>query len=85
MCDSSRYLLRRGRGILARFDKINCPVLLTGSEDDNVLGAEATGLIAEKLKGHEGFEMFIYEGYGHAAYDLAPDYKDRMQKFLMSE
>ncbi len=72
----------KGFDVLDDLHKIKCPVLLIGSEDDNVLGAETTKQIAEKLEGHRVFEYFMYDGYGHAAYDMAPDYKDRMQAFL---
>lgn len=72
----------KGFDVLDDLDRIECPVLLLGSEDDNVLGAEASEQIAERLESHEGFEMHMYNGYGHAAYDLAPDYKERMYNFL---
>ena len=61
---------------------IHCPVLAIGSRDDNVLGAKGTEEIAEQLSGHTEFEQFMYDGYGHAAYDLAPDYKNRIEAFL---
>ena len=75
----------KGFDVLDDLDRIECPVLLLGAEDDNVLGPEASREIAEKLEGHPGFEMYMYDGYGHAAYDMAPDYRERMQKFFESE
>jgi len=27
----------------------------------------------------------MYDGYGHASYDTAPDYKDRILRFLIQE
>ena len=27
----------------------------------------------------------MYDGYGHAVYDLAPDYRERMREFLIPE
>ena len=65
-------------------DKIACPVLAIGSSDDRVLGAEGTLQIAGRLGGRPGFETFMYDGYGHAAYDTAPDYRERMLQFLTS-
>ena len=65
------------RGDLA---KIQCPVLILGSEDDKVLGPDASELLAEVLKDHA--ELYIYKGHGHAAYDTAPDYKERIKAFL---
>ena len=38
--------------------------------------------IEEVMKDHPGFEIYMYDGYGHAAYDMAPDYKERILEFL---
>jgi pimeloyl-ACP methyl ester carboxylesterase len=62
--------------------KIACPVLCLGSRDDCVIGAEASDEIAQSLGGRDDFELYLYDGYGHAAYDTAPDYKERMRAFL---
>ena len=64
--------------------KIACPVLVIGSKDDKVLGGEASVKIFESLKDKPGCELFMYDGYGHAAYDTAPDYRERMLKFFLS-
>ena len=64
-----------------RLPKIACPALVIGSADDRVLGAEAAGKIAERL----GCELYMYDGYGHAAYDTAPDYKNRILRFLLRD
>ncbi len=63
---------------------ITCPVLVLGSKDDNCLGPDASSQLAELLKKHTECELYLYEGYGHAAYDTAPDYKDRILQFLKS-
>ena len=68
--------------VTADLQKIACPVLLVGSEDDRVLGAEATREIADRLRGHKDFETHMYRGYGHAVYDTAPDFGERMKRFL---
>ena len=62
--------------------KIACPVLVIGDNTDRVLGAGATIEIGEFLKDHSGFEMYLYDGYGHAVYDTAPDFKERILCFL---
>ena len=64
---------------------INCPVLVLASKDDQVVGADAAAQIAEQLQDRPNFELYMYDGYGHAAYDTAPDYKERMLQFLLSE
>ena len=64
-------------------EKIACPVFVIGSMDDQVLGAAATERIAEHLSKRPDFALYMYEGYGHAAYDTAPDYKERILRFLI--
>ena len=41
--------------------------------------------MAERLTGRPDFELAMYDGYGHAAYDTAPDYTERVRNFLLSE
>lgn len=72
----------KGFDVTDRLRNIACPVLVIGSEDDCVLGAEASVEIVEELKGRPDCELYMYDGYGHAAYDLAPDYRERMLRFL---
>lgn len=72
----------KGFDVSDELEKLSCPVLLIGSTDDHVLGADATEQIAERLEGRPGFELYMYDGYGHAAYDTAPDYKERVLAFL---
>ena len=62
--------------------KLTCPVLAIGSKDDAVLGGGAIPQIAECLKEKPDFECYLYEGFGHAAYDIAPDYKERLLRFF---
>ena len=38
--------------------------------------------LIDALKDNPGLQSYIYEGFGHAAYDLAPDYKERMLEFF---
>lgn len=67
-----------GYDIYAELDRISCPVLVIGDKDDKVLGGAASVEIAEKL----GCELYMYDGYGHAVYDEAPDYKQRLMDFF---
>ena len=73
----------KGFDITDSLEKITCQVLIVGSADDRVLGAEASSLIAEKLKNSRHCELFMYDGCGHAVYDTAPDFKERMLRFLL--
>ena len=62
----------------SELSKIKCPVLVTGSDDDAVLGAEASREIARIL----GCQIHMYKDYGHDCYDTAPDYKERLYQFF---
>ena len=65
--------------------EIKCPVLAIGDSDDRVLGASSTPQIAELQKSNPDFEMFMYSGMGHAVYDTAPDYANRLFAFFSKE
>jgi len=62
--------------------KIRCPVLAVGDYEDAVLDSDATMEIAEKLDERPDFRLYLYVGYGHAAYDTAPDYRERILRFF---
>ena len=62
--------------------KIQCPVLAIGVFEDSVLDSDATMEIAEKLDDSPNFRLYMYTGYGHAAFDTAPDYRQRILRFF---
>jgi pimeloyl-ACP methyl ester carboxylesterase len=84
--DLTRFIIlaegTRGFDVTGALDKIQCPVLTIGVFEDRVLDADATMEIAEKLDARPDFRLYMYVGYGHAAYDTAPDYKERILRFL---
>lgn len=59
-------------------DKIKCPVLVLGGKKDKVVTGEASQEIAEKLN----CEIHMYDDLGHAAYDEAKDFSQRILDFL---
>ncbi|MBO6041309.1 MAG: alpha/beta hydrolase, partial [Oscillospiraceae bacterium] len=65
-------------------DRIQCPVLALGVYEDAVLDSDATMEIAEKLDDRPDFRLYLYVGYGHAAFDTAPDYRQRILSFFES-
>ena len=87
--DLKRFIIlaegTRGFNITEELKNIQCPVLIIGVYEDAVLDADATMEIAEILDGKEGFQLYMYIGFGHAAYDTAPDYRERMMHFLLKE
>ena len=70
---------------LDRLGSIACPVLVIGSRDDRVVGGGASLEIAEHLMPQPDHVLFLYDSYGHAAYDTAPDYRERMLRFLVPQ
>ena len=71
-----------GFDVLDRLPEIECPFLAIGSADDAVLGADALKQIVSKMEGKQNFSWYEYDGYGHAAFDMAPDYRQRLFDFF---
>jgi len=63
-------------------ERIQCPVLAIGAFEDSILDSDATMEIAVKLDHDPDFRLYMYTGYGHAAFDTAPDYKQRILRFF---
>ncbi len=61
-----------------RLGEITAPTFVIGEATDKVLTGKASFDIAEKL----GCECFMYSGFGHAVFDEAPDYKEKLLEFL---
>lgn len=59
-------------------DKIRCPVLVIGGRKDRVVSGEASEEIAAKL----GCPIWMYDHLGHAAYEEARDFNERVYSFL---
>ena len=72
----------KGFDVVSELDRIRCPVMAVGVFDDAVLGADATMEIAVNLDFRGDFRLYMYTGYGHAAYDTAPDYRQRILRFF---
>ena len=66
----------------ARIGAIRCPLFAAGSVDDGVFGPGAVRGIIEAFAARPGFSYHVYEGFGHAAYDTAPDFRDRLYAFF---
>ena len=60
--------------------KIKCPILAVGAGLDKIFGTDAAPQIA-RLAGTFA-SSYIYPNYGHAVYDEAPDYVDRIYEFF---
>ena len=70
--------------VVDELKKVRCPVMAVGNFEDSVLDSDATMEIAEKLDVRPDFRLYMYTGYGHAAFDTAPDYRERILRFFES-
>nr|WP_316614411.1 alpha/beta hydrolase [uncultured Ruminococcus sp.] len=80
--DIRRFIIQTqaldGFDITGELSKIQCPVLVIGSEGDQVLSPSQSRYIAEALNA----ELYMYGNeWGHCVFDEAPDYKQRMLDF----
>ena len=84
--DLKRFIIlaegTKGFDVVSELDRIQCPVLAIGVFEDGVLDSDATMEIAEKLDCRPDFRLYLYTGYGHAAFDTAPDYRQRILNFF---
>jgi len=62
-------------------EKIQCPVFIIGGTKDKVVTGEASQEIAKKLD----CEIYMYEKLGHAAYEEASDFNERVFAFLKKQ
>ena len=59
-------------------DKIQCPVLVMGGKEDKIVTGKASEEMAEKL----GCQIYMYEKMGHAIYEEARDFNQKVYDFL---
>ena len=73
----------RGFDVTRDMDKIECPILAINDKEDQVLGEEAVKTMEQTMSRCKDGAFYLYDGYGHAVYDTAPDFKERMLQFFM--
>lgn len=81
--DFSRFLIQAksciNHNAYSELDKIACPTLVIGGDCDKIVGVDASRELADKIK---MCELFIYNGLGHAAYEEAKDFHNRVLGYL---
>ena len=81
--DYSRFLIQAASCVqhntYEKLENIVCPTLIIGGEDDKIVGIAASIELADKIKDSE---LFIYKGLGHAVYEEAKDFNNRVMSFL---
>ena len=59
--------------------RIACPTLILGGEEDRIVGPKASG---ELFEGIPKSRLFLYPDLGHAVYEEAKDFNERVFGFL---
>lgn len=81
--DYSRFLIQAASCVqhntYEKLKNIVCPTLIIGGEDDKIVSVAASIELADKIKDSE---LFIYKGLGHAVYEEAKDFNNRVMSFL---
>ncbi|MBD5169926.1 MAG: alpha/beta hydrolase [Oscillibacter sp.] len=62
-------------------DRIKCPIFVIGGKQDQVVTGAASEEIAKKTQ----CEIFMYENLGHAAYEEAKDFNNKVYQFLQKQ
>lgn len=71
-----------GFDVYDRLEEIKCPALVIGAFEDQIIPKAGSAAAAQKL----GCELYMYgPPYGHAVYDEAPDYKNRLYEFFQRD
>lgn len=65
--------------ILHGLKNITCPTLIIGGEEDKVVGIQASYEMNEQIAGSK---LYVYAGLGHAAFQEAKDFNQRIFDFL---
>ena len=60
--------------------KIQCPTLILGGRQDQIVGPEGSLVLSEKIP---GAMLYLYDDYGHALYEEATDFHRRVKRFFM--
>ena len=71
-----------GFDLSERVKEIDVPVLVLGSREDKVIDPVHMEELAKSI---EGSELYLYDGYSHAVYDEADDFKERIMDFFLRD
>lgn len=82
--DFGRFLIQAtsciGHNSYSELNKIVCPTLVLGGENDKIVSSNSSLELADKIKDSE---VFLYKELGHAAYEEATDFNSRVLTFLL--
>ncbi len=82
--DFSNFLISlaavNGFDVKNELNRISCPAFVIGADEDKVFAVQSAYDLAETIN----CGCYVYEGYGHAVYDEAPDYLTHIDDFCES-
>lgn len=61
-------------------DKIKSPTLIIGGKQDRIVGVNSSMEMADRIS---NCELYLYEDYGHAVYEEAKDFNEKVLKYLI--
>ncbi len=64
--------------LMDELSKITCPTLIIAGSDDHTVGNDAA---FELNRGISGSELYVYDGFGHGAFEEAKDFYKRVFEF----
>ncbi len=83
--DYSRFLINANAilsfNAASDLDRIVCPAFIIGGAEDRVVGIEASFEMKDQIANSE---LYVYDGLGHAVYEEADDFYERIFSFLES-
>ena len=65
--------------VLEEINWIACPTLIIGGDDDRIVGIQASYELHERIRDSR---LYVYPGLGHAAYEEAKDFNQRVFEFI---
>ena len=68
--------------ILDSINNIKCDALFISDKTDMLLGDQSSLINSFKK---DNFKTIVLDGYGHTAYDFAPNYKELIYNFFKGE
>lgn len=84
--DFSRFIIQANSCIFhdayCELDRIQCPTLVIGGDSDRVVGKDSSKETAERIP---DARLILYHGLGHAAFQEAKDFNNRVLEFLNSD
>ena len=75
----------RGFDIRNEARNIRCPVFIAADDTDAVFTDRPDREISEYLRDNSYAQVKLYSGFGHALYDMTPDFPVRMYDFCMAQ